>query len=107
MNAEASSVTKSPLRQATESALVALLAAACCFYFLLNQANSAEPEAASLTLWGIGLGASILAHLGFMLMALKRAGGAVVPWMVAIVLLFPLGTFAWFLRRGSRGNLLG
>ena len=106
MNAEAS-VTKSPLRHATESALVALLAAACCFWFLINQANSAEPDAAALTLWAIGLGASILAHLGFMLMALKRAGGAVVPWMMAMVLLFPLGTIAWFLRRGARGNLLG
>jgi len=106
MNAEAS-VAKTPLRQATESALVALLAAACCFYFLLCQANSAEPDASALTLWGIGLGASILAHLGFMLIALKRAGGAVVPWMVTLVLLFPLGTFLWFLRRGSRGNLLG
>lgn len=98
---------KSPLRQATESALVALLAAACCFYFLLSQANSAEPDAASLTLWAVGLAVSILAHLGFMLMALRRAGGAVVPWMVALVLLFPLGTIAWFLRRGARGNLLG
>ncbi|MBV8603541.1 MAG: hypothetical protein JO224_02535 [Pelomonas sp.] len=109
MNAEASSppAAKSPLRHAIESALVALLAAGCCFWFLIHQANQADPDAAALTLWGVGLGAAILGHFGFMAVALKRAGDAVVPWLVAVVLLFPLGTLAWFLRRASRGDLLG
>ena len=83
------------LKTAVESALVALLVAACCLWFLISSANLDEPPAARLALLAISLGCALVVHMVFMAMAVKRSGRAVLPWMFAIVVLVPLGTAAF------------
>ena len=82
------------VKSAVESALIALLAAACCLWFLISAANLEEPSVARVTLLGIALGCSMVAHWTFMAVVLKRSGRALVPWMLAIVLAAPVGTVA-------------
>lgn len=83
------------LKTAVESALVALLVAGCCLWFLISSANLEDPPAARVALLAIGLGCALVVHMVFMAMAVKRSGRAVVPWMFAIVVLLPLGTAAF------------
>ena len=83
------------LKTAVESALVALLVAACCLWFLISSANLDEPPAARLALLAISLGCALVVHMVFMAMAVKRSGRAVLPWMFVIVVLVPLGTAAF------------
>ncbi|MCV2366569.1 hypothetical protein [Roseateles oligotrophus] len=82
-------------KNAVESALVALMAAACCLWFLISEANvDGEPSAALLTFLGLGIAAALMAHWVFMGQALRRSGRGLLPWMLALVLLAPLGSVA-------------
>jgi H+/Cl- antiporter ClcA len=82
-------------KNAVESALVALLVAACCLWFLISAANAeGEPPAALLTFLSLGIGAGLVAHWVFMGQALKRSGRRLLPWMLALVLLPLLATVA-------------
>jgi hypothetical protein len=82
------------VKSAIESALIALLAAACCLWFLISAANLDDPPAARMTLLGIGLGCAMVAHWTFIAVALKRSGRSLLPWMLVIVLMAPVGTAA-------------
>ncbi|MDN3922380.1 hypothetical protein [Roseateles violae] len=86
---------KPELKSAVESALIALLVAACCLWFLISSANLEDPPVARMALLGIGLGCAVAAHMTFMVIAVKRAGRALLPWLAFIVLLFPVGTAAF------------
>ncbi|WP_310384760.1 hypothetical protein [Roseateles sp.] len=82
-------------KNAVESALVALLAAACCLWFLISAASAkGDPSAALLTFLSLGMAAGLMAHWVFMGQALKRSGRNLLPWMLVLVLLAPLGTVA-------------
>jgi hypothetical protein len=82
-------------KNAVESALVALLAAACCLWFLISTANAdTEPAAALLPFLGLGIAAALVAHWVFMGQALRHSGRRVLPWMLALVLLAPLASVA-------------
>jgi peptidoglycan/LPS O-acetylase OafA/YrhL len=83
------------VKSAVESALIALLAAACCLWFLISAANLDEPPPARIALLAIGLVCMLVAHWTFMAIALKRSGRGLLPWMLAIVLLAPVGTAAF------------
>ena len=82
------------VKSAVESALIALAAAACCLWFLISSASLEDPPEARMALLGIGLGCALVAHWTFMAVVLKRSGRALLPWMLAIVLLTPVGTAA-------------
>ncbi len=92
---------KPAVKSAVESALVALLAAACCLWFLISAANADEPSPARLALLGIALGCSMVAHWTFMAVALQRSGRRLLPWMLAIVLATPVGTVALLVLMAS------
>lgn len=82
-------------KNAVESALVALLAGACCLWFLISAANSeTEPSGALIPFLGLGIAAALVAHWVFMGQALRHSGRHVLPWMLALVLLVPLGSVA-------------
>ena len=82
-------------KNSVESALVALLAAACCLWFLISAASAeGNPSAALLTFLSLGVAAGLMAHWVFMGQALKRSGRGLLPWMLALVLLAPLGSVA-------------
>lgn len=83
------------VKSAVESALIALLAAGCCLWFLISGANAQEPAVARLTLLGIGLGCALVAHWTYMAVAVRRSGRSMLGWMLVIVLLVPVGTAAF------------
>ncbi|MDY0747919.1 hypothetical protein SNE35_25680 [Paucibacter sp. R3-3] len=95
---------KPAVKSAVESALVALLAAGCCLWFLISAANLEDPPAARMAFLGIGLGCSIVAHWTFMGVVLKRSGRGLFPWMLAIVLMGPVGTAALLALLASEDN---
>ncbi|MEJ6007725.1 hypothetical protein WG899_19420 [Paucibacter sp. AS339] len=83
------------VKNVVESALVALLAAACCLWFLISAAHvDGEPSPALMTFLALGLAAALMAHWVFMALALRRSGRGLLPWMLALVFLCPLGTVA-------------
>ncbi|WP_077036555.1 hypothetical protein [Pelomonas sp. KK5] len=86
---------KPAVKNAVESALVALAVAACCLWFLISAANAEEVAPARMALLGIGLGCSIVAHWTFMGVVLKRTGRGIFPWMIAFVLAGPVGSAAF------------
>ncbi len=85
---------KPNVKSAVESALVALLVAGCCLWFLISSAMDEDPSAARMALLGIGLGCAMVAHWTFMAVVLQRSGRRLLPWMVAIVLASPVGSVA-------------
>ena len=85
---------KPAVKSPVESALIALALAGVCLWFLISSANGQDPSAARLTLLGLGLSSALMAHWVFMAVAIRRSGRGVFGWMVAIVLLGPVGTAA-------------
>ena len=83
------------VKSSIESALIALLAAGVCLWFLISSTQHGEPPAERLVLLGLGLACALTAHLIFMFVAVKRSGRSVVGWMLAFVLLGPVGTAAF------------
>ncbi len=83
---------KPAVKNAVESALVAAAVMLVCFWLVLQSANAAEVDVTMLTLYAVGLGASVLAHLFFMVQAVKRDGRPVVLWTLALVLTLPVAS---------------
>ena len=83
------------VKSSVESALIALLAAGVCLWFLISGSQQEDPSAARMALLGIGLACALTAHLIFMGVAVKRSGRSLVGWMLAFVLLGPVGTAAF------------
>lgn len=81
---------KTPVKSAVDSALLAAVIGLACLWLLLSATNAEDVSPARAVLFAIGLGVSWVAHLSYMGLALHRAGRAVLPWMVGMVLLFPL-----------------
>lgn len=80
------------LKPTVESALVALLAAASCLWFLISAANSADPAASRVAMLAIGLAASLAAHWAFMGILVKRSGRSLWFWLPLLVIFVPIGT---------------
>eukprot|EP01136_Pigoraptor_vietnamica_P025184 Opistho-1_new@78916 len=83
------------VKSSVESALIALLVAGACLWFLISSANLEDPPAARMALLGIGLGCALMVHWVFMAAAIKRSGRSLLGWMLAVVLLCPVGTAAF------------
>ncbi|MEJ6000591.1 hypothetical protein [Paucibacter soli] len=81
---------KPAVKSAIESAVVAALAGATCLWFLISVANMDEVDGAKATLWGLGLAVCVIAHISFVGVALKHAGRRVLPWLLGMVILFPV-----------------
>lgn len=73
------------VKNALESALLAALVFAVCLWLVLSGDESGS--AVRMTFGGIGMAVGIIAHLAYVGVALHRAGRAVWPWAVAMVLL--------------------
>ncbi|MBB4845757.1 hypothetical protein HNP55_004309 [Paucibacter oligotrophus] len=80
------------LKSTVESALVALLAAASCLWFLISAADSADPAASRVALLALGLAASLAAHWAFMGILVKRSGRSLWLWLPLLVIFMPVGT---------------
>jgi len=83
---------KPAVKNAVESALVAVVAAATFLWFLISAANADGDETAKLILMSLGLGASIVAHLVFMIQAAHLDGRSRVLWGVLMFVTFPLAS---------------
>lgn len=83
---------KTPVRTAVESSLVAAVAAAGCLWLLVSAANAEDANAANIVLGGVGLAISLIAHWTYLCLALQRAGRAVLPWAIGMVLLCPVAS---------------
>ena len=80
------------VKNAVESALVAFAVGATCLWFLISEASADEPKIPMIILLSLGLGAGVLVHVAWMILAAMRDGRRAWAWAVALVLAFPLGT---------------
>ncbi len=81
---------KPAVKNAVESALVAAAVSLVCLWLLIQSANAAEMDVTMTTLYAVCLGAAVLAHLFFMVQAVRRDGRAMWPWAIALVLFLPI-----------------
>jgi uncharacterized membrane protein YhhN len=81
---------KAPVRKAVESALIAAGIGFVCLWMLVSGADEESASAARSAMYGIGLAISLIAHWTYMGLAIARDGRAVWPWVVGMVLLFPI-----------------
>ncbi len=80
------------LKSTIESGLVALLAAACCLWFLVSAAQEPEPPAPLIVLLSLGLAGCLAAHGAFMGIALKRTGRSLLLWLPFVLIMVPVST---------------
>ena len=78
---------KPAVKNAVESALVAAAAGLVFLWLVIQQANAIDTDVAMVTLYSISLGISVLAHIGFMMQAVRRDGRPLRGWALALVLL--------------------
>lgn len=83
------------VKNAIESALIALLVVAVCVGLLIA-GNNGEEEISVLraTLLSVGIAIATVAHWVFMAQALKHSGRPMLPWLAAIIALMPVGSVA-------------
>lgn len=86
MNAPAPSTLaqSAQVKNALESAVLAAVVFAVCLWLVLTGDESGSVLRA--TFGGLGMGVGIIAHLAYVGVALQRAGRAVWPWVIAMVL---------------------
>ncbi len=72
------------IKNALESALLAALVVAVSLWLVLTGEESGGVLRA--TFGGLGMGVGTIAHIAYVGVALQRAGRAVWPWVVAMVL---------------------
>ena len=91
---------KPAVKNAVESALVAVAVALTILWFLIDAATAemAHEDTAKLTLLSLGLGAACLAHLYFMLQAVIHDGRSRVLWTVLLLVTFPLASVVLLLK---------
>lgn len=75
------------VKPAIESALVSALVAATCLWLMLS---ADELDAVHATLYGVGIGVSLVAHWTFMVLALRASGRCAWCWLPGLVLLCPV-----------------
>ena len=80
------------IKSGVEYALITLGAAGLCLWQLIASTQAGEPSAASLVLLSLGLLVAGAMHCVFMMQLVRRTGRAFWPWLVAVVLLMPLGS---------------
>ena len=83
---------KAEIKSGIEYALISLLALGLCLWQLISGANEPDPAPARMTLMALGLVVSGTMHIVFMMQLVRRTGRSFWPWLVAVFLLFPLGT---------------
>lgn len=90
------------VKSAVESAMIAALMAAGCLWFLISASNAEVVNDAKVALLAVGLAASLIAHLTYMGLAIKRDGRPLLGWMVGLVLLFPIVTIVALVLMSAR-----
>ncbi|KQW42872.1 MULTISPECIES: hypothetical protein [unclassified Roseateles] len=83
---------KTEVKSGVEYALISLLAVGLCLWQLISGANEPDPSPARMTLMALGLVVSGAMHVVFMMQLVRRTGRSFWPWLVAVLLFFPLGT---------------
>jgi len=90
-----------PAQRAFNGAVVSLLIFGACLLPLLPPMNEVTTESVPKTVFlAIGLGASVLLHLVFLGIAVKRLGRSVVRWVAFSALLFPVGSIVALVMLG-------
>jgi hypothetical protein len=83
---------KPAVKNAVESALVAVVAAATFLWFLVGAANAEGEETPKVILLALGMAASIITHLVFMVQAAHLDGRSRVLWAVLLCVTFPIAS---------------
>jgi len=83
---------KPAVKNAVESALVAVVAAAAFLWFLIGAVNAEGEETLKVILLAFGLAASIIAHLVFMVQAAHLDGRSRVLWAVLLCVTLPIAS---------------
>ncbi len=78
------SAQNAQIKNALESALLAALVIAVCLWLVLTGDESGGVLRA--TFGGLGMAGGTIAHIAYVGVALQRAGRAVWPWCIAMVL---------------------
>jgi dipeptide/tripeptide permease len=81
------------IKSALESAFIALLASGACLWFLISETQASDDgDPARLTMFSIGLGAALCAHLVYMAIAARRAERSPTLWMILMLVLMPFAS---------------
>lgn len=80
------------IKSGIEYAVITLLIAGLCLWQLISGAQEADPPPAQMTLMALGLAVAGVMHCVFMMQLVRRSGRRFLPWFVAVVVFFPLGT---------------
>ncbi|MDM4766382.1 hypothetical protein [Pelomonas sp. SE-A7] len=77
------------VKNAIESALIALVVAAACIWLLASGDDLSEFKT---VMFGAGIAAAGVAHLFFMTQAIKQSGREPLRWVALMVLTMPIGS---------------
>ncbi len=91
---------KPAVKNAAESALVSVAVGLTFLWFLVDASTSdhAADEAAKLVMLSLGLGASVIAHLYFMVVAAVQDGRSGLLWGFLMVASFPIASVVLLLK---------
>ncbi|MET0519219.1 MAG: hypothetical protein ABW005_10340 [Burkholderiaceae bacterium] len=91
------------MKSAVESALVAALVGAACLWFLISTVTASDDfSVAKVVLLGLGVSVSLFAHWAFMAVALRRDGRRLLPWLLGLVIFFPITSVVALVLMSSR-----
>ena len=83
---------KPAVKNAVESALVAVVAAATFLWFLIGATNADGDDSPKVVLLALGMAASIVAHVVFMVQAAHLDGRSRWLWAVLTTVTFPIAS---------------
>lgn len=96
-------------RDALLGAGVTLLAFGFCLWRVIAEtAGGADADPLRMTFYGLGMAASIVAHLAFVAVAARGQGRSALLWTVLALISFPVGSLAgmivllWFSDRPAQ-----
>lgn len=78
------------IKSALESAAVALLVAGVCLWFIVSTTQKGDDDTARIVMSSLGLVGSLVAHIVYMVIALRRGGRSAALWILPLILLFPI-----------------
>lgn len=81
------------VKNAIESALIAMLVGAVCLGLLI-MGNNGDEEISALraSMLSMGIAGAMVAHWVFMAQALKLSGRSLLPWLIALIVFVPIAS---------------
>lgn len=95
---------KPAVKNAVESALVAVVAAATFLWFLIGATTAEGDETPKVILLALGMAASVITHLVFMVQAAHLDGRSRVLWAVLMCVTFPIASIVLLVQLYTRSS---